>query len=263
MRRTSRFFLGTIGIAAIFVLTVLGILDQPINFLRKSFAAVYQPIYRLSISINAGFKNINRAGRMGDEILKLEAERGDLLKQIVDQAILIKENEILKKAIQLKAEKKVNLLPARIFIRLKEDNSNIVGLDIGSESQVEKGDAVINENGVVLGKIWQVDNETSKVLLLTDPKSKIGADVIGVDNFGGIVEGQYGLGITLTTIPQDTDIKPQAIVITSGLENKIPRGLLLGQVVEVIKEEREPFLKAILKNLVSIDTVHTVFVVKK
>jgi|SRR3989344_3305837 len=263
MRKNSRFFLGTIGIAAIFVLTTLGILDQPINFLRKSFAAAYKPIYRLSISINASVRNINRAGEMADKISKLEAERGDLLKQIVDQSVLLAENEILKKALQFKSEKKVNLLPAHIFIRLKEDNSNIIGLDIGSKSKVEKGDAVINENGVVLGKIWQVDNETSKVLLLTDPKSKIGADVIGIDNFGGIVEGQYGLGITLTTIPQGTDIKSQAIIITSGLENKIPRGLLLGQVVEVIKEERETFLKAILKNLVSADTVHTVFVVKK
>lgn len=263
MRKTSNFFLGIIGLAVIFVLTILGILDQPINFLRRSLAAVYQPIYRFSIAVNVGARNIRRAGELGQTIVRLEAEHADLLKQLVDQAALDKENEILKKAMQLKAEKKINLLPARIFIRLKEDNSNIVGLDIGSEARVEKGDAVINAQGVVLGKIWQVDNATSKVLLLTDPKSKIGAEVIGVDNFGGIVEGQYGLGIMLTTIPQETEIKSEAIVITSGLENKIPRGLLLGQVIEVIKEEREPFLRAILKNLVSIDTVHTVFVVKK
>src|SRR3989344_5005421 len=50
------------GIDAFFVLTILGILDQPINFLRTSFAAVYRPIYRLSTSINASARNINRAG---------------------------------------------------------------------------------------------------------------------------------------------------------------------------------------------------------
>lgn len=249
--------------AIIFVLTVLGILDQPINFLRKSLVGVYQPVYRFSTKISLMARNLGRAGEMGQTITNLEAERSDLLKQIVDQAVITKENEILKKALQFQTEKKVNLLPAHIFIRLKEDNGNLVGLDIGSNSQVEKGDAVINENGVVLGKIWQVDSETSKVLLLTDPKSKIGADVVGIDNFGGIVEGQYGLGITLTTIPRDAGIKSNDIIITSGLENKIPRGLLLGQVAEVIKEEREPFWKAILKNLVSIDTVHTAFVVKK
>ena len=263
MRKTSNFFLGTIGIAVIFVLIILGILDQPINFFRKTLITVYRPIYRFSTIANANLKNISRADKMSEMIAQLEAERADLMKQIVNQTILAEENAILKKALQFKSEKKINLIPAHVFIRLKEDNSNIVGLDVGSRGQVEKGDAVITENGVVIGKIWQVDNETSKVLLLTDGKSKIGADVIGVDNFGGIVEGQYGLGITLTTIPQDTEINPKTIVITSGLENKIPRGLLLGQVVEVIKEEREPFLKAILKNLISVDTVHTVFVVKK
>lgn len=263
MKKASKFFLGTILVATIFVLTALGILDQPINFLKKITAQAYAPFYRTSLRVVASLQQFSDARNLRRENEILIKEKIELLSQLVNQAELSKENEQLKTALQFKTERKIKLIPARIFIRLKEDDSNILGLNVGSLNQVEKGDAVITESGVILGKIWQVDNETSKVLLLTDTKSKIGADVVGVDNFGGIVEGQYGLGITLTTIPQETDIKSKAIVITSGLENKIPRGLLIGQVVEVIKEEREPFLKAILKNLVSADTVHTVFVVKK
>lgn len=242
---------------------MLGVLDQPINILRRGATAVAAPLYQFSVSAVTAVKRFGQAGALNQEIARLQKEKIDLLNQIVDQAELQKENDVLAKALQFRADKKVTLIPARIFMRFKENDSELIGLAAGENQKLEKGDAVVTENGVVVGKVWQVDADTSKVLLLVDPKSKIGADIIGVDNFGGIVEGQYGLGIALTTIPHGTDIKPEAIVITSGLENQIPRGLLLGQVVRVTEEPRDPFAKAVLKNLVSVDTIHTVFVVKK
>ena len=48
----------------------------------------------------------------------------------------------------------------------------------------------------------------------------------------------------LDLIPQDQEINIGDLVITSGLENNIPRGLLIGEVVEVISQVGQIFKQA-------------------
>src|SRR3989344_2364144 len=257
--KTSKFFLGILFVGGLFVLAVLGFLDRPINYGRLVLSKVNTPIYRISIDAKQYVSRWWRLREIEDRLLALEKERLTLITQLVDQTEIARENESLRAALQLKREHKLELIPAQIFARLEEGGLDFLHIDIGAEQLVEQNDAVIDENGVILGKIWQVDRVTAKVLLLTNQKSKIGAEVIGNNNFGGIVEGQYGLGIVLTTIPKDLNIKPNDIVITSGLENSVPRGLKIGEVVEILAEDREPFKKAILRNFIDHKTVYRVF----
>lgn len=263
MKKASKFFLMILAVALLFVLIVLGVLDEPIAYTRFLVARVNAPIYRLSVGIKNYFSALGQFSETIKRLETLETERLSLVARLIEQTELRRENEELREALRFMRDKKLKLVPALIFARVEEGGLTLWGIDIGREQQVEKGDAVVNEQGVLLGTIWQVDTRVAKVLLISNQKSKIGAEVLGANNFGGVVEGQYGLGLVLTTIPKDSKIKPQDVVMTSGLENQVARGLLIGEVVNVLEEAREPFNKAILRNFVDPQTVHRVFVVKK
>lgn len=263
MRKAPKFFLSVLVVSGIFVLTVLGILDQPINYGRFLISKIATPVYQTSTQIAHYFGRWWRIGESEKRLSELEQQHLALVSQLVDQTELKKENESLRAALAFNREHKLRMIPAEIFARLTEGGLDLLSINAGLAEQVEKGDAVVDQNGVLLGTIWQVDSKTAKVLLIINQKSKIGAELVGNNNFGGIVEGQYGLGIVLTTIPKDLPIKPNDIVITSGIEDSVPRGLKIGEVDEVLIQDQEPFNKAILRNFVDNKTVYRVFVVKK
>ena len=62
----------------------------------------------------------------------------------------------------------------------------------------------------------------------------------------GIVEGGYEISIQMNFIPQNEELNVGDAIVTSGLEETIPRGLLIGRVEAVKKEAYEPFQQAVI-----------------
>lgn len=126
---------------------------------------------------------------------------------------------------------------------------------IGTSIIIDRGEAdgitlnrpVIVSNGYFIGKIARVDKYTSVVRLMSDYQSKTAATVDNRDKSLGVVEGGFGLTVRLNLIPQNEVIRPGDVVITSGLEPDVPRGLAIGTVEVVEKKPQEPFQQAIIK----------------
>src|SRR3989344_4049004 len=81
--------------------------------------------------------------------------------------------------------------------------------------QVEDGLAVVAGPGVMVGKIYDVYADHSKVLLLTDNQSRVAATIQNLNNTTGLVEGQFGLSFAMTNIPQDQEVKNGDLIVTS------------------------------------------------
>ena len=67
--------------------------------------------------------------------------------------------------------------------------------------------------------------------------------LLNQDRSIGIIEGGFGLTIRMTFIPQQEIVEIGNIIVTSGLEKNVPRGLVIGEVASVEKEPFEPFSK--------------------
>jgi len=90
-------------------------------------------------------------------------------------------------------------------------------IDIGSNNGVKVNQAAVYSGGMLLGKVTQVYEHTSKVSLLTSSESSINA-ITQTSRSNGVVKGQYSTGVRLEMINQNEELKDGELIITSGLE---------------------------------------------
>ncbi len=104
-------------------------------------------------------------------------------------------------------------------------------IDKGTKQGIQKGMAVISPSGIV-GQIWSVSPNSSKVLLVTDHNS--GVDVIAQRTRArGIVSGSLDKGPVMEYVTRNENIREGDRLITSGLDNIFPKGQLVGTVGKV------------------------------
>lgn len=108
------------------------------------------------------------------------------------------------------------------------------------------GNPVVVGIGVLIGRISRATPETSIVRLLDDNQSKVAATLLNEEKSIGVVEGGYGISIRMNFIPQNEAITIGDTIITSGLEDGVPRGLTIGTVETFEKEPYQPFQSAVV-----------------
>ena len=118
------------------------------------------------------------------------------------------------------------------------------------------------EEGMIIGKIIEVQDEISKAIILLDSNSKTAATFKGKERTLGIINGDHGLGMKMELIPQDENIANNDIVITSGTEEYIPYGFIIGSVTKVNKEANNFFQTAFVQPLISYNTIRIVTILK-
>jgi rod shape-determining protein MreC len=62
-------------------------------------------------------------------------------------------------------------------------------------------------------------------------------------------------------IPQDAEVRVGQKVITSGLNQEFPPGLLIGEIIEILKDDSQSFQQARLKIPFQIRDLEKVFIV--
>lgn len=127
-----------------------------------------------------------------------------------------------------------NVISQNLVFDIKQDDQDIV-IDRGANDGVTVGAGVIDENGVIIGKVAEVRPTLARVCLTTSRNCQLPATIQNDTRTIGLTEGDKGLTIKMTYIPQSETIVPGDTVITSGLGGEIPRGLLIGEVSQVNK----------------------------
>jgi len=98
----------------------------------------------------------------------------------------------------------------------------------GSSVGIEVGDVVGSVGGLV-GRVTHVTPNTSRVLLLTDPASQVGATV-SRSRAMGYLRGQAGDLAVMVLFDKVPDIRPGDAVTTSHLSHLFPAGIPIGTV---------------------------------
>ena len=172
---------------------------------------------------------------------------------------LADENEQLKNLLDFKQSKEFNLVVANI---LSHDsfNNNILIIDVGLKQNIKKGQAVVINDGIIIGKVIDVTTDAATVRLLTDNFSKL-AVTVGDESVAGLLSGSLGLGLEMSYIPQEYDIKKNDLVVTADLDTNIPKGLIIGTVEEIQYSEEELFKTASVLPLVDFNTLSIVAII--
>ncbi len=228
-------------------------------------AVILSPIQQVAYNASSGGGNLYSAWLKKRDLL---AENGNLQAQLVSLSIdtaklkaLEEENSLLKKEMNFVEENKLKFVAAKIISGVSDPLSQSVIINRGRKDGIETGLAVIADEGILVGKVSEVQDNFSKVILLTDNKSRVAATIQNLDHTVGLVEGQYGLSFSMTNIPQNQEISNGNLVVTSGLEGKIPKNLLIAKVDSVQSVESEIFKTAILTPIVSFSNLSDISVI--
>jgi len=155
-----------------------------------------------------------------------------------------------------------DLLGARIIARSPSNWYKIVTIDRGTADGVQKDMPVISPDGLV-GCIASADLNTSQVYLITDREIAVGVILQETRDTKGIVEGTGENDLlTMVNIPYYSGIEAGQTVITSGLSEIYPKGIKIGTIEKISREESGLLLTASVKPAVNFDRLEEVFVIR-
>ena len=139
--------------------------------------------------------------------------------------------------------------------------SNFIIIDKGSDFGIIENTAVISQNGVFIGQIKKVNVGYSQFIPVVAPGSSVNA-ITQNSRVQGILRGKYGLSSILELIPQDKEIEINEAVITSGVNDGFPFGILIGYVADIKADANKPFKDAMIKSGENIANLEWVYVLK-
>lgn len=184
----------------------------------------------------------------------------ELLARLSALGELKRQNDELKKIINLKEEKKYSLAAGRILYYRSLLGRNLVSINVGGVDGAALGAPVISADNGFLGKITQVFPESSLFLPAVDSESLVAVSFLEHPEIQAVAAGRFGLGLSVDFIPQEADIKIGDTVVTSILESNTPPGLILGRVADVGYKQEELFKKATVQPIASLDKVDFILV---
>ena len=162
--------------------------------------------------------------------------------------------------LQFKQQAIPTMVAAQVIGRDATNRYRSVILNKGDSDGIQPDMGVITPAGVV-GRVVKTTSVSSVVLLITDPNNAI-AGLIQRTRDEGIVEGTSKGQVRLKYIPLLSGVREGDRVVTSGLVGGFPRGLAIGTITGIDKEEGALFQSAELALEVNVDRVEEVLVIQ-
>ena len=201
------------------------------------FVPVQRFFYKITDNISSFFENTFSTTDIADENLQLKEELAALKSELSDYDELVKENERLSGLLEYE-QSQTNYTYKVAGIISKDpgiwfDSFNI---NIGSNDGIAVDMPVVTPDGVV-GRVEEVGLNWAKVMTVIDGRSGISSIVERTRDVGSVrgrmeSDPSYPL-LDMDYLPIDTDIQVGDNVLTSGIGGIYPKGLIIGQVVEV------------------------------
>jgi len=218
--------------ALIFIAGHFGYLVFVRNIIQKIFSPIQFGMFTGASSISKEMRFVMRLSSVKNEFSELTSEN-ERLKTVESAYKELKiENEVLKRQLELK---EINPLGELIQVDVLGfafgSSGTEVTINRGDEVNIKVGMPIIFENYIV-GVVSEVGSGFSKVKLMNNPDITISA-ITQDSRARGIITKNFGSNVIMRNILLDEKIDIGDSVITSGEENLIPKGLVIGKVVSV------------------------------
>jgi len=223
------------------------------------FKYVFNAAYGGSTSGARGFFRLKGIQKENEQ---LKAEIKEYKTKIVLLDEFSRENEKLRGALNFRSKSMISrLLPAEIIGMSGSNWFNIIEINRGSADKVATDSAVINSEGLV-GRVFDVSQYSSKVLLITDPSSAVSVlDAVTGDM--GIASGNSIGPLKIRYMSATAAVKIGDKIITSGMSDIFPKGVIVGVVRSVNKKDYDIFQKVDVDPAVNFSRLDKVFVITR
>ena len=236
---------------------------------QELLSVVLTPFQKVTSALSGGAASVWEKYTSIDDVMdrneQLEAENAELRQQMVDYDRIKAENDAYKALARIQdTNSEASYVSAFVIGRDPLDEFGGFTLDQGSTDGVAVNDAVISDEGYLLGVVVEVDATSCKVMTILHPSFNA-AGVISRTRENGIITGSADYAAdgqcVLTNLDRATEARKGDQVITTGLGGVFPANLLVGTVQEVVPEQSGKSSSAVILPGADPRTVKHVFII--
>jgi rod shape-determining protein MreC len=238
-------------------------LQNGVAFAFRPFQVSIEGAARDIVSIGAALTDIDQLRRENDA-LRTENDRLRLENRSAAEAR--RENDVLTGLLQLSQGLDFETTAATVIARDTSDTRKVVIIDRGSDDGIQVGHVVIAAGGALVGRVVDVGPTFAQVLLIGDSTSTVIGQFVSSPATGKIV-GQPGGALVMedvdstVAVPIGEEVFTAGIELGGGLRSPYPKGLLIGQVVDVARDPNEVVQTVYLQPAAPLDRLEFVLVI--
>lgn len=269
--RSKWFIVSLITIVLLVVMGVSANKYSKLNWLNNIISVPLTPVQSFFSSIGRTVENsllfFKDMDAVKKENEKLKAEVSDLNTKNRELEALETKNEELRKALNLKQQFGDYTVHGANIIAIDPDNwFNVFKVDIGSREGVQIDSPVLTSGKGLVGRVQSTDLTSSKVLTIIDEESAVSGWISKAGGGHAVVRGDMALkerGLCkMDYIPLEVDVEVGDVIETSGLGGIFPKGIVIGEVIEVRKTNSDMDRYAIIQPVADFKRLEEVFVLK-
>jgi rod shape-determining protein MreC len=233
VHKSKRFIAASLVVATflvVFILSSRSITSRSRVSIQDASATPLRAVHSISEAIE---RVVPFAGYRA-RIARLRGEAELLKRRVEESRLLLEENDRLKDLIAFRKTVPYSTIPAEVIGRDPSNWSNSVIIDKGAAGGIRQNRAVLSTRGLV-GRVVEVGRYSSRILLITDPNSRVGV-VVQRNRQGGMLTGGPDGRCRMIYIALDSDVAKGDSVVTAGYGTIYPRGIIVGSVSEVGRE---------------------------
>ena len=202
------------------------------------------PFQKVAAVVSGGVASLWEKYTSIDDVMAenetLKAENAELRQQMVDYDRVKAENQAYKALESIQSQRpEMSYLSSFVIGRDPLDSFYGFTLDRGTLDGVAVNDAVVSDQGYLLGMVVEVEATSCKVMTILHPNFNA-AGVVSRTRDNGIITGSADYAAdgacVLTNLNRNTLTQKSDQVITTGLGGVFPADVLVGVVKEVVPE---------------------------
>jgi len=261
----------SLGVLLLASVVLMGLSSNPaVLELQRGVAFAFRPIQGALDGVGQSASSLADALievdslRLENQALQEENDRLRAENLRLDE--IRRENEQLTALLQLRGGFEYEMVTSQVVGRESSEFRRLVVVDRGAADGIELGDVAITSGGALVGRVVDVGGNYASILLLNDT----GATVVGqtaTDAATGEVVGQLGGVLVMRNIDATErvqlgeEVYTSGIVLAGGVRSPYPKGLLIGQVVDVRRDANAVVQTAYLQPTAPLDKVEWVSII--
>jgi len=265
LKRNNPIFIFLVVFGMLVFFHSIGLLSPVENFFLNLIKPVSGRFYNIGNNFNKSYQDRESQASLQSKVDDLSKTVAILSVANSQQKEILEENSKLRSQLKFLNDNNFKAVAALVIARESLVEGNEDGQDLiinkGLVDGITLGQGVLSEEGLIIGKVIDVKETSAKICLTTSQECKLAAAVQNQTKTQGITDGDLGLTIKMNYIPQLEKISIGDTVITSGLGGKIPRGLLIGKIIDIRNESNEVWQDATIEPLVNLNNLTVVTVI--
>ncbi len=211
--------------------------SEKMSFFEALVVEVTAPIQKV---VSAVINGIGSVWKGYFSLVGLERENEALKRELQEVKLQLNKdreaalaNQRLRALLNFKTSIPTPLLPAEVVAFDPSGWFQTILIDKGGNEGLVRNMAVVSGDGLV-GRVIGVSNRHAKVLLILDGNSAVDA-LIQRSRTRGVLVGYGSDRCVLKYVQRNEDVQVGDKVITSGMGGVFPKGILLGEVQQVVR----------------------------